>query len=220
MDDLTDPNYLDLHVVPFTAEELEEIRREANPPPVAYIWSQELQDAADRLPANLGRSSMVHELVKSFDLLQVNPGSPSTDESVENKPPSDKESDVGEVTKSAERAIIVSPDLELGSAEALQRYHDADYVGMSAAKSLVAGGRLSSLLDYLMKSYVEDESDDDEVSQSSTPSSDSASGRPAKRQRRDIHGLEHVSESRVEANVTLICPRIVLRSPSYRPTLR
>lgn len=85
---------------------------------------------------------------------------------------------------------------------------------------MVTGGRLSSLLDYLMKPYVEDESDDDEVSQSSTSSSDSSSHRPAKRQRRDIHGLEHVSESRVEANVTLICPRIVLSSPSYRHTPR
>ncbi|KAK8864566.1 hypothetical protein IAR55_001816 [Kwoniella newhampshirensis] len=36
---------------------------------VAYIWSKELQDVADDLPSNVGRSSMVHGLVESLGLL-------------------------------------------------------------------------------------------------------------------------------------------------------
>ncbi|BEJ16308.1 hypothetical protein CspHIS471_0509130 [Cutaneotrichosporon sp. HIS471] len=36
---------------------------------VAYIWSAELQRAADQLPANVGRSSLVHGLVRALGLL-------------------------------------------------------------------------------------------------------------------------------------------------------
>ncbi|CAK9781091.1 Arginase/deacetylase [Cutaneotrichosporon oleaginosum] len=37
---------------------------------VAYIWSPELQRAADELPANVGRSSLVHGLVRALGLLE------------------------------------------------------------------------------------------------------------------------------------------------------
>ncbi len=40
---------------------------------VAYIWSAELQRAADRLPANVGRSSLVHGLVRALGLLENAP---------------------------------------------------------------------------------------------------------------------------------------------------
>nr|XP_031863426.1 uncharacterized protein CI109_001302 [Kwoniella shandongensis]KAA5530498.1 hypothetical protein CI109_001302 [Kwoniella shandongensis] len=36
---------------------------------VAYIWSQDLQDVADDLPSNVGRSSMAHGLIDSLGLL-------------------------------------------------------------------------------------------------------------------------------------------------------
>ena len=36
---------------------------------VAYVWSQEMQDVAGDLPANIGRSSLVHGLVNALDLL-------------------------------------------------------------------------------------------------------------------------------------------------------
>lgn len=36
--------------------------------PVAYIWSPPLQDVADALPANRGRSSTVHGLIRALQL--------------------------------------------------------------------------------------------------------------------------------------------------------
>jgi hypothetical protein len=37
---------------------------------VKYVWSKLLQDVCDQLPANLGRSSMVHDLIRAFGLLR------------------------------------------------------------------------------------------------------------------------------------------------------
>ena len=42
----------------------------SGPPRVAYIWSQELQDVSDQLPANIGRSSMVHGLIRALNYLE------------------------------------------------------------------------------------------------------------------------------------------------------
>lgn len=39
-------------------------------PSVAYLWSPQLQRAADGLPANTGRSSLVHGLIRSLGLLE------------------------------------------------------------------------------------------------------------------------------------------------------
>ena len=77
-------------------------------PRVAYIHSPQLQAVADHLPANLGRSSIVHSLVRALDLL--------TDE------PEPEASESG-------RAIVVPPEEELGSRDSLRRYHDQAYVG-------------------------------------------------------------------------------------------
>ncbi|WVF71325.1 hypothetical protein IAT40_006128 [Kwoniella sp. CBS 6097] len=41
---------------------------------IAYVWSQELQDVCDDLPSNVGRSSMVHGLVRSLDLVEDGDG--------------------------------------------------------------------------------------------------------------------------------------------------
>jgi len=39
-------------------------------PRVGYIWSKESQHVADCLPANPGRSSLVHGLIHTLDLLE------------------------------------------------------------------------------------------------------------------------------------------------------
>lgn len=80
---------------------------------VAYIWSAELQACADQLPANLGRSSLVHGLVHALGLVR----SVSTVESPECSP---------DTTMSA---CLVSPEPTLATEAELRRYHDARYVG-------------------------------------------------------------------------------------------
>ncbi|WVR06889.1 hypothetical protein IAU60_003925 [Kwoniella sp. DSM 27419] len=37
---------------------------------IAYIWSEELQEVADDLPSNVGRSSVVHGLIRALDLVE------------------------------------------------------------------------------------------------------------------------------------------------------
>lgn len=37
---------------------------------VAYVWSEQLQALSDDLPANLGRSSLVHGLIRALGLLE------------------------------------------------------------------------------------------------------------------------------------------------------
>ncbi|KAK4683692.1 hypothetical protein P7C73_g6540, partial [Tremellales sp. Uapishka_1] len=73
--------------------------------PVAYIWSQPLQEVADQLPANPDRSSVVHGLHRALGLLH----DPTSDDELE-------------------RAVIVAPDAQLASPAELRRYHDARYV--------------------------------------------------------------------------------------------
>lgn len=69
---------------------------------VAYVWSQEQQSIADQLPANVGRSSVVHSLVRSLGLLEECNG-----------------------------ARVIAPDPTLGTRERLLRYHTPAYVGSS-----------------------------------------------------------------------------------------
>ncbi|WVW84091.1 hypothetical protein I302_106120 [Kwoniella bestiolae CBS 10118] len=78
---------------------------------VGYIWSQELQDVSDDLPSNIGRSSMVHALIKALDLL-------------------DDETEDGDVNNGEDRnkARIVPPDEELGTEQCLLKYHDQSYI--------------------------------------------------------------------------------------------
>jgi histone deacetylase 1/2/histone deacetylase 8 len=113
-------------------------------PLVAYVWSQTLQEAADQLPYNLGRSTVVHDLIRSLDLLDITSGSSNTDERAEDD--SDRNGDeqgtlhlrsrsieLGKGKgkgKPRSRARVVEPDMSLGTAESLRRYHDSDYVGV------------------------------------------------------------------------------------------
>lgn len=45
-------------------------RARPHPRRVAYITSPEAREAADRLPSNTGRSSLVHALIECMDLLE------------------------------------------------------------------------------------------------------------------------------------------------------
>lgn len=38
-------------------------------PELAYVWSPELERAASRLPSNIGRSHMVHSLIRALDIV-------------------------------------------------------------------------------------------------------------------------------------------------------
>jgi hypothetical protein len=100
---------------------LSSITEISSAPRVAYIWSNELQVAADALPANLGRSTMVHNLIRSLDLLDD--GSQPAEKDL-----TECEASSG-TTAIVRKALVVPPDRELGSYRALQRYHDTKYVG-------------------------------------------------------------------------------------------
>ncbi|WWC62139.1 uncharacterized protein I303_104730 [Kwoniella dejecticola CBS 10117] len=84
----------------------------ASAPRVSYIWSQELQDVSDDLPSNIGRSSMVHGLIRALDLLERESSSSS-------------QSDDGPAFN---RASIVAPDEHLGTEDCMLKYHDKDYI--------------------------------------------------------------------------------------------
>lgn len=112
-------------------------------PRVAYIWSQSLQDAADQLPANVGRSSRVHGLIAALGLLhreEPKQDSVSVDRRVQLDREDSEESDaalelpVSLSSKGKGRATVVAPDVALGSETALKRYHEAGYVGTSYSR--------------------------------------------------------------------------------------
>jgi hypothetical protein len=69
---------------------------------VAYIWSSALQDACDQLPCNRNRSSVVHDLHRTYGLLD------------------------------SDNLTVIEPDLTLGDVAHLTRFHNRDYIGMQA----------------------------------------------------------------------------------------
>lgn len=75
---------------------------------VAYIHSEELTEAADALPSNVGRAGLVHRLVAALDLLE-------DDEE-------DEEPRLG-----GNRARVVEP--LPATREQLTKFHDERYVG-------------------------------------------------------------------------------------------
>ncbi|WWC70151.1 uncharacterized protein I206_104098 [Kwoniella pini CBS 10737] len=82
---------------------------------VSYIWSQELQDVSDDLPSNIGRSSLVHGLIRALDLLEEISMDEETTEASANP-------------SKLKKAMIVPPDESLGTEECMLKYHDKDYV--------------------------------------------------------------------------------------------
>ncbi|KAL7421968.1 hypothetical protein Q5752_003740 [Cryptotrichosporon argae] len=161
---------------------------------VAYIWSRELQRVADELPANVGRSSIVHDLVRALGLLDGGDG-PDAGEgggraglSAEGFNPvsatGKNEPVAGESERHVAQArgvVVLAPEETLGTPDNLKRYHDADYV------------------DYLLRPRNRG-GEDDEYHKNPDDSSGSGSddlhyslrdGRARKRLKSSTHGLEH-----------------------------
>lgn len=93
---------------------------------VAYIWSEELQHVADQLPSNIGRSTVVHDLIKSLDLLDIVGDDNQCHVSEYGYGAKENHGPIGR------RARVVEPDVErFGRREHLERYHDKKYVGWS-----------------------------------------------------------------------------------------
>lgn len=85
---------------------------------VCYIWSEELQQVSDQLPANLGRSSRVHSLIRALDLI------------IDDRPYENITPQAGsQPTGPSRKAFVVEPDDSLATEEWLKRYHDDAYVG-------------------------------------------------------------------------------------------
>lgn len=103
----------------------------ATPSRVSYIWSKELQSVADCLSSNLGRSSIVHDLIDSLDLLDRYPSNKSADDvsqpaiRVRDKDPDQGCRHRGDMGR---RALVVAPDMVFGVEEVLTRYHEKQYV--------------------------------------------------------------------------------------------
>ena len=104
---------------------------------VSYIWSEELQAVSDQLPSNIGRSSVVHDLIDAFGLLHHGKDSnndgpePGADSGAEHG--QDGQTGIARASETSPetdgRAQVVPPDLELGTETMLKRYHDITYVG-------------------------------------------------------------------------------------------
>lgn len=106
----------------------------AGPSRVSYIWSEELQHVADQLPSNIGRSTIVHDLAKSLDLLHFDKGLTPNANKDESNGDFSSRSNVEEGVRSS-IARVVEPDLDtFGTREQLERYHDKKYVGPSASR--------------------------------------------------------------------------------------
>lgn len=121
-------------------------------PRISYIWSKELQTAADQLPSNIGRSSVVHDLVEAFNLLNHDGNVTHT---ISRRVNGSEEGDIvhnmdhrEDQTENTQNALnsgtpaslgvgarVVAPDPSLGSPEMLKRYHDHKYVGPFASLS-------------------------------------------------------------------------------------
>ena len=82
---------------------------------VVYVSSEASRAAADLLPSNIGRSSLVHSLIDAFDLLQTDPNEQSED-----TVPSE---DVPKSTKARVLAPVSATKRDL------TRFHDEELVG-------------------------------------------------------------------------------------------
>ncbi|SCV72039.1 BQ2448_4733 [Microbotryum intermedium] len=98
---------------------------------VAYIHSQELIEAADALPSNLGRASLVHHLVDALDLLDLDPDAPHTAEH------RDDPAELDDVQTTAQPRLARGKVMEPLSAtrDMLARFHDLKYIDALLGKA-------------------------------------------------------------------------------------
>jgi len=82
---------------------------------VTYIYSRDLTRVADQLPSNLGRASLVHNFISSYDLL-------------------DNDTTEGTVNGGEQRARLMKP-ME-ATREELCAFHDEEFIGKFAHYSL------------------------------------------------------------------------------------
>lgn len=195
---------------------------------VAYLWSEDMQAAADQLPSNLGRSSVVHDLIRDLDLLD-NGGVPRDLERDGRQGDAGRRSGGVGARGDLLRARVVRPDIQLGNEDNMKRYHDPKYVG-----PFMRGLRLCDLpahnLEYLMNPTthrnkgddVGTDSDSDGYSTDMTGDSNDSytrSERPAKR-RRTEHGLEHVRRADASSSTDNAGLSVFPSSTSIRRTHR
>ena len=109
---------------------------------VSYVSSPSLTSLASQLPSNIGRSRLVHDLVRALGLLRDD-----DEEELEGQDGRDGEDPEGRGPSPPPRATVVAP-LKVGRKD-LGRFHDLDYVGQSSPSLPV---RLVSLLQPLSSS--------------------------------------------------------------------
>lgn len=86
---------------------------------VAYIHQDNLQLSADALPSNIGRSSLVHSLIKSLNLLEL----VDDDEDIDT---SELLEDIKECSQLPRARVVES---EPASRSQLSAFHDTSYLG-------------------------------------------------------------------------------------------
>jgi len=166
-------------------------------PRVRYIWSQEFQDVSDQLPADPGRSSLVHVLIQTLNLLETEQNSLTGDKS-ENHVLDPISDDIETTTESSRlasstRAVVVPPDPSLATGFSLRKIPRCSlcrFVFLFTHQSRPTY-YFNHITEYLLKDRdVEDERDHPDSDSSSSSSSSSCSRR--KRLKSEYHGLEYV----------------------------
>lgn len=87
---------------------------------VAYIHQENLKTSADALPSNIGRSSLVHSLIKSLNLLETD-----DEEDEEDEEKVDALKAVKEVLKQARARVVESKPADRAQ---LSAFHDNSYL--------------------------------------------------------------------------------------------
>lgn len=166
---------------------------------VAYISSSSLLRSADLLPSNRGRASLVHQLVKSFNLLPRDADDDDEDDAAEKQPCKIVDNDTR----------LRHVDSTAATRQELLEYHDEEFVSLrNDLLDRVWTDEISDQLDTLLGVDIDRRESDEDSESSSSPaplrhfgfSENGESERPPKRQKldhdeaedqeRDAYGLE------------------------------
>ncbi|OXC68348.1 hypothetical protein AYX13_03051 [Cryptococcus neoformans] len=172
---------------------------------VSYLWSPSLQRLSDDLPSNVGRSSMVHDLIKSLNLLDFEELKErfSKNDKAEDEDGKSEDDDDNEADRIGVKNV---GDKQGAGGEHQGRTPDSPTESPTQAKHNKATvvfpepslGTKACLLRYHDRSYIErllkadtDKDPDDPTHLPSSPSSSTSSPRPAKIARTDPYNLSH-----------------------------